>query len=241
MGVPVYVGTSGWMYDWNPEGSFSWYARESGLNAVELNASFYRFPFKGQVESWLRLSVEHGIRWAVKVHRSITHYRRLKREALSVWAKFRGIFKPMEDAGILEFYLFQLPPSFARTEVNVGRIKRFLEGSGLEPVMFAVEFRHPSWFTGETVDLARSLGLTLVSIDSPIATWIVSSNGVIYLRMHGRRSWYSHDYTSSELREVAARVAGLSPKAVYAFFNNNHWMLGNAREFKSILESTLDP
>ena len=35
----VYVGTSGWAYFWNPDG-LDWYVRNSGLNAVELNASF---------------------------------------------------------------------------------------------------------------------------------------------------------------------------------------------------------
>lgn len=235
----VFVGTSGWMYDWNPEGSFRWYARESGLNAVELNASFYRFPFKKQAESWARVSLEYGIRWAVKVHRSITHYRRLKEPALQVWEKFRAIFKPLEDTGLLDFYLFQLPPSFARTPENVRRIEGFLEGSRLEPSKFAVEFRHTSWFMGETIDTARSLGITLVSIDSPMATWIVSSNGLVYLRMHGRSDWYAHDYTEQELRETAEAIARLNPKAVYVFFNNNHWMLKNARLFLSMLKTVL--
>ncbi|MFP3209319.1 MAG: DUF72 domain-containing protein, partial [Nitrososphaeria archaeon] len=35
-----YVGTSGWSYAWNPDG-LEWYVRNSGLNAVELNSSFY--------------------------------------------------------------------------------------------------------------------------------------------------------------------------------------------------------
>ncbi|RLF12723.1 MAG: DUF72 domain-containing protein, partial [Thermoprotei archaeon] len=37
----VYIGTSGWLYDWNLDGSLDWYVKNSGLNAVELNASFY--------------------------------------------------------------------------------------------------------------------------------------------------------------------------------------------------------
>ncbi len=241
MAPRVFVGTSGWMYDWNPEGSFKWYARESGLNAVELNASFYRFPFKRQAEAWARLSLERGIRWAVKVHRSITHYRRLKQSALQVWEKFRAIFKPLEDAGLLDFYLFQLPPGFPMTRENAGRIEAFLEGSRLEPQRFAVEFRHPSWFTGDTVDMARRLGITLVSIDSPMATWIVSSNGLVYLRMHGRSDWYAHDYSEQELREVAEAIARLNPRAVYVFFNNDYWMLENARAFRDILKSMLPP
>ncbi|MGC8556152.1 MAG: DUF72 domain-containing protein, partial [Conexivisphaera sp.] len=64
-----YVGTSGWSYSWNPDG-IGWYAENSGLNAVELNASFYRFPFPSMVRGWSRRS---GLRWSIKVHRSVTH------------------------------------------------------------------------------------------------------------------------------------------------------------------------
>ncbi|MEM4913906.1 MAG: DUF72 domain-containing protein, partial [Desulfurococcaceae archaeon] len=69
--MEVYVGTSGWLYDWNEGASLDWYVEESGLNAVELNASFYRFPFRNQVKGW---SIKGStLRWSVKVHRSITH------------------------------------------------------------------------------------------------------------------------------------------------------------------------
>lgn len=74
--VKVFVGTSGWLYDWNLDSTFDWYVRNSGLNAVELNASFYRFPFRNQVTSWTRKG--SGLRWAVKVHRYITHVKRLR-------------------------------------------------------------------------------------------------------------------------------------------------------------------
>jgi uncharacterized protein YecE (DUF72 family) len=39
--MELFVGTSGWFYSWNPDGSFDWFCRFSGLNAVELNMSFY--------------------------------------------------------------------------------------------------------------------------------------------------------------------------------------------------------
>jgi len=76
-----------------------------------------------------------------------------------------------------------------------------------------------------------------VSIDAPIATWIVSSNGIVYLRMHGRSSWYAHNYSLDELREIVRAVLSLKPLRVYVFFNNDHWMLENARTmYKLLLE-----
>jgi uncharacterized protein YecE (DUF72 family) len=232
--VEVYVGTSGWLYDWNLGSSLQWYVENSGLNAVELNASFYRFPYPSQVAGWAKRGGR--LRWAVKVHRSITHVRRLKPEALDTWRRFHALFKPMDS--LVDFYLFQMPPSFTRTDTNVERIRMFARSTSLGE-RFAVEFRHASWFDSETVDLLRELGVTAVSVDSPQVTWIVTSNGTVYLRLHGRSAWYAHDYSAEELEEVAERVAALEPQRIYAFFNNDHWMLENARAFKRILESRL--
>lgn len=230
----LYVGTSGWLYDWNEEATLDWYIRESGLNAVELNASFYRFPFRNQVKSWARKG--KSIRWAIKVHRSITHLRRLSTGSFDIWTRFRDLFKEMED--IIDFYLFQLPPSYKCKQENLDRIAEFYSQSRLSHRM-AVEFRHDSCFNNSVVEWASNIGLTVVSIDAPIATWIVSSNNIVYLRMHGRESWYGHEYKDYELREIANKIRELSPSSIYVFFNNDHWMLENARSMKRLLEAVL--
>jgi len=224
------VGTSGWVYDWNEGGDLRWYVEHSGLNAVELNASFYRFPFPSQVRSWSARGSR--LRWAVKVHRSITHVHRLNPRALEVWQRFRGRFEPLDP--LTDFYLFQLPPSFAAGEGAEERLRGFARAAGLGPRM-AVEFRHPSWFDGRGLELCRELGATFVSVDSPAGTFIGTSNGIVYLRLHGRSAWYAHDYSAEELRELARSVLELSPRKVYVFFNNDHWMLGNARAMLALL------
>jgi len=232
--VDVYVGTSGWMYDWNEGGSLDWYVEQSGLNAVELNASFYRFPFPSQVKSWAVKGSR--LRWAVKVHRSITHVRRMGSAALEVWSRFRERFAPLDS--LVDFYLFQLPPSFAASEECVRRLRAFAEACGLGCRM-AVEFRHESWFEGKGLELCEELGATFVSVDSPMGTWVASSNGVVYLRLHGRGAWYAYEYSEEELAELASRVAELSPTRVYAFFNNDHWMLENALQMLETLRNQL--
>ncbi len=218
------MGTSGWLYDWNPESSFDWYVAHSGLNAVELNASFYRFPFRNQVLSWARKG--GGLRWAVKVNRYVTHIKRLKPEAFNTWVRFHELFKPLDPH--IDFYLFQLPPSMARSEESLARVRDFAVRTGLGP-RFAVEFRHESWFNKETLSMLRDLGITVVSVDEPGLTWVASTNGIVYLRLHGRNEWYAHNYTREELRELVNEVLRLRPSRVYVFFNNNHWMLDNAR------------
>ncbi len=232
--LEVYVGTSGWVYDWNIDGSFEWYLRNSGLNAVELNASFYRFPFPVQVAKWSRMMRYRSIRWSIKVHRSITHLRKLSVESLPTWAKFRKLFEPLEE--YVDFYLIQLPPTFKASESNVVKLREFAKSTQLGSKL-AIEFRDGSWFKQSTVELCRDLGVTAVSIDSPIGSWIVSSNDIIYLRLHGRLEWYAYEYSEDELESIARSVTGLNPRKVYVFFNNNHWMLENARAMLRILTS----
>ena len=229
----IFVGTSGWLYDWNLGGSLDWYVSMSGLNAVELNASFYRFPYPSQVRSWARKGA--GLRWSIKVHRSITHTRRLNEKALPIWDRFSQLFRPMDEKGIIDFYLLQLPPSYDAREEYVERLRRFAKHTGLGRRL-AIEFRHSSWLeSGEGLKLCRELGATFVSIDAPIGTYIGTSNGIVYLRVHGRLYWYAHDYSFEELSELAEKVLSLGPEKVYVFFNNDHWMLENARTMMQIL------
>jgi len=228
----VYVGTSGWLYDWNEGASLDWYVEESGLNAVELNASFYRFPFRNQVSGWARRG--RLLRWSIKVHRSITHTRKMSEKALEIWVKFHDLFKIMDD--IVDFYLFQLPPNFSCKKENLERIEAFNSTTRLGSRL-AVEFRHSSCFNENVAKWAENTGIVVVSIDAPIAHWITSSSGTIYLRMHGREVWYGYEYSERELEEIAREIVNLKPERVYVFFNNNHWMLGNARYMKRVLEA----
>ncbi|RLF04531.1 MAG: DUF72 domain-containing protein [Thermoprotei archaeon] len=232
--VEIYVGTSGWLYDWNRDGTLDWYVKYSKLNAVELNASFYRFPFPSQVASWTKKG--RGLRWAIKVNRLITHVKRLKEDSLGTWNKFRKLFSSMDDS--IDFYLFQLPPNFKKTNENIKRLELYAKETGLE-WRFAVEFRDESWFNDDTVKLCERLGITIVSIDAPIGTWIAKSNDVLYLRMHGRGVWYTYDYEEDELRDIVNNVLTIKPERIYVFFNNDHWMLDNARLMLDILRRSV--
>ncbi len=221
--MELYAGTSGWSYSWNPDG-FRWYASSSGLNAVELNASFYRFPFPSQVKGWSRQGGK--LRWAVKVHRSITHLRKMGGRAFETWRKFRSLFEPLDS--IVDFYLFQLPPSLRASEEIKRRVEAYAEELSWR---LALEPRSLDWFTGEHVEWAREIGITLVSPDSPEKPFkAYNTSGVVYARLHGRTEWYSYCYTREEIAEMLAEAASTSPEKIYVFFNNNHDMLHNARE-----------
>lgn len=227
--MEAFVGTSGWLYSWNPDGSLDWFIRESGLNAIELNMSFYRFPTPRAVESWA--SRGRGLRWAIKANRLITHSCRLRGRALGLWERFRSLFAPLEPN--VDFYLFQLPPSM--TPASAGDIERFIEATGLRE-RFALEVRNAEWFEGANFEWASGLGITWVGVDSPdLPPEVVNTSGLVYHRMHGRTAWYSHHYTDLELRDVAERILRAGPRRAYVLFNNDHAMLENARRMLAIL------
>ncbi|ABL77541.1 DUF72 domain-containing protein [Thermofilum pendens] len=229
--MELYVGSSGWVYDWNPDG-LAWYASQSGFNAVELNMSFYSFPKRTTVEKWAEES--EGLRWSIKVHRSITHVRRLNEKSHATWSKFRELFEPIEDR--IDFYLFQLPPSMAFTPEAASRVAAY--ASLAEKI--AVEPRHKSWFRKEVYEFFEEKGVFFVTPDSPLfeglpPDGVVCIRGVVYVRMHGRLAWYNYGYLDEELREVAEKIISANPQRAYVFFNNDHDMLGDGLRLKEIL------
>jgi uncharacterized protein YecE (DUF72 family) len=228
-GLEFYVGTSGWFYPWNEKRTLEWYVTKSGLNAVELNASFYRFPFPSMVKSW---SIKgQGLRWSIKVNRFITHTFKFGERAFLSWKKFYNLFAPLETN--IDFFLFQAPPSL--TPKFASQTEKFFEKTKLSE-RFALEVRNLKWFDDECVNWASKLGMTWVSVDSPdFPLDVFNTSGVVYVRMHGRTDWYSHCYTDEELRDVKEKILKTHPKKVYVYFNNNTDMLRNAQQMFKLL------
>ena len=222
----IFVGTSGWSYHWNLGNSLDWYANESGLNAIELNMSFYRFPYPNMVKSWARKGA--SLSWIIKVHRSITHFKKLNRESYQIFKRFVKLFASLEEN--IHYYLLQLPPKF--TDLDV--LEKFIEECGKEKL--SIEFRHPSMFTQDIITWGKKHDVLIVSIDAPEMPTTIMSDSIIYERIHGRTHWYSHDYKDEELHEIKERIMTTKPNKVYVFFNNNHAMLKNGRTMYNLLK-----
>ncbi len=229
--MKIYVGTSGWYYEWNKDKTLDWYIANSGLNAIELNASFYRFPFPNQVKSWVKKG--KSLRWVIKVNRLITHRFKFSEKANETWQRFTDLFSVMND--MIDYFLFQLPPNL--TSNSKERVAAFLQQAEIVDKC-ALELRHDSWFNEDVIDWARSKGLTWVSVDAPKFTRdIIKTTGTVYLRMHGRTDWYRHNYTTHELKDITQRIMNAGPDSVYVFFNNDHEMLDNARHFREMVDN----
>ena len=222
----IYIGTSGWSYEWNLGKSLDWYISNSELNSIELNMSYYRFPYPNMVKVWAKKG--SNLVWIIKTHRLITHLKKLNKETYSIFERFKKIFLPFEES--IHYYLLQFPSRFT----DLDKVEKFIDNCGNEKL--AVEFRNTSMFTNEIISWANKQGILLVSIDAPKLPTKIMSNDIIYERIHGRTDWYSHNYKDEELLEIKDRIMSPKPKEVYVFFNNDN-MLKNAMRMYGLLKS----
>jgi uncharacterized protein YecE (DUF72 family) len=237
----VYVGCSGWFYwHWRdcfyPAGTptsawFEHYAK--AFRTVELNAPFYAWPTVGTVETWIRQAKRRRFVYTVKVSELITHVKR-----------FRGTHELVRDFGLIAdllgarmgCFLFQLPPSFHFTPARLKAIVRQLDPSRRN----VVEFRHRSWWNERVYAAMRDIGAIFCSCSGPrLPDELVRTADEVYLRFHGTRRWYRHDYTKAELAVWVERVRASGAKRVWAYFNNDRdgYAIKNARELMRQLKA----
>ncbi len=222
MSPQVRLGTCGYSYSWN-EGKpspFEWYVKQ-GFNSVEVNASFYRFPSQSWTKVWLRAPEDFD--FSIKVHRSITHYRRLGRGSSELFERFQKALEPLMDR--ITHWLFQMPPSFAFSSKNMMRTTGLLNKLGLGSSA-VLEFRHPSWWNH--VEEVREAGPVFCSVDAPgLPRAMVNVNDGLYLRLHGRGVWYDYTYSDAELDTIADGVERSRVSRKHVYLNNDHGMLSN--------------
>ncbi|GAA4371889.1 DUF72 domain-containing protein [Hymenobacter koreensis] len=219
------IGCSGFHYrDWKgvfyppelpPRKWFGYYCTQ--FNALELNVTFYKMPELRAFENWYEQSPE-GFRFAVKAPRIVTHYKKFSPEAAPVLADFYGLVREglREKVGPI---LFQLPPKAAYTEELFGRILGHLDPSFSN----ALEFRHPSWWEGEVLRTLAQHNISFVgqSHPLPLPDDVVTTNSLLYYRLHGVPELYKSSYSAEYLTQLAADVqAAPGVKEAYVFFNN---------------------
>jgi uncharacterized protein YecE (DUF72 family) len=95
----------------------------------------------------------------------------------------------------------------------------------------ATEFRHASWYTGETYELLNGFDATMVLHDIPKAKMfeVCGSAAFVYIRFHGPKGDYRDSYTDSFLNQKAIQIREWlnEGKDVYVYFNNT---IGSAYE-----------
>lgn len=227
----IRIGTSGYSYNWN-QGQptpFEWYLRQ-GFNSVEINASFYRFPTKNWLKTWL--TAPTGFSFSIKVHRSITHYTRLKGRSHELWQRFRSLLSPIESK--IDFWLFQLPPDYKFNDENLETIQYFIHGTQLASKA-VVEFRDRSWWS--KINDVEKMGVIFCSVNAPdLPKRLIAANGGLYLRLHGSTKWYNSIYSEKELDKIINKIKRLNSPKNAVYLNNDHGMLRNGLYLLKSLE-----
>ena len=231
----LYVGTSGWAYDWEdfyPEEiphrcRLDYYAQQ--FQTVEVNYSFYRLPRAATYEKWAGQTPEAFL-FALKLSRFITHVKRLQ----GVKKAFRQFVVRATPLGArLGPILVQLPPSF---KLDVRLLERFLEGASevgeerdLDPLRLAFEFRHPTWFASDAKPALAVLerrGAAFVCGHSsryPYPDPEPLTGDFMYLRFHGPEEMFASAYGRNGLKRWVPLIEAWLEGGidVFAYFNND--------------------
>jgi uncharacterized protein YecE (DUF72 family) len=205
----------------------------SRFRTVELNAPFYSWPTVATINSWIRQLGRKKFIYTVKVCELITHVKR-----------FRGTHELVEDFGYIAdllgahfgCFLFQLPPSFHYTPARLKMIVGQLDHSRRN----VVEFRDPSWWNEKVYAAFRDTGAIFCSCSGPrLPDALIKTADDIYIRFHGLKRWYRHDYTKEELTKWAKKIKNSRAKRVWAYFNNDRdgYAIKNARQLLRLLKS----
>jgi uncharacterized protein YecE (DUF72 family) len=236
-----HVGCSGWYY-WHWQGGFypsalprtDWFLHYAkNFRTVELNAPFYAWPTVATVQSWLNQAGRRKFIYTVKASELITHVKR-----------FTGTKTLIRDFGLIAdllgprmgCFLFQLPPSFDYTRARLKSIVSQLDSARRN----VVEFRHKTWWNEEVFAAFRAHGIIFCSCSGPrLPDELVKTADEIYVRFHGTKQWYRHDYTAAELADWATRIKASGASRAWAYFNNDRdcYAIKNAKELLRQLQA----
>lgn len=232
--MEVRIGASGWRWTL---GDFSRYRMLAPFNAIEIDYTFYKIPSQREVQKFL---LEGGnLKWAVKVHRSITHRYFFDENAIKFFRRFKKSLKLMEDRKMIEFYVFIIPPALKPSQELLSRIKKFISASNISNKA-AFEFRSREWYSEEWLKEMQKLGITVVSVDAPGFHYFVKTTNKIYVRLHGRRNWFFDVYNNEELDEILLEIKKLLPAdVIWIILDNDPGILKNGTYLLSRWEEIL--
>ena len=236
------IGTSGWSYDhWAgvlyrpglPAGQrLARYLEE--FDAVELNASFYRWPRPERFAGW-RERLPEGFEMAVKAPRGLTHARRLREPDEWIGRIVAGLH---ELAGRRGPFLVQLPPGMERDDERLdGFLRRLPEWT--RPV---VEFRHDSWVDEAVFGILERHGAAYCVMSGAHLPCVLRATAPLaYVRLHGPdpERLYAGSYSDADLAWWTERIREWerAGHVVHAYFDNDGegHAVRNARALRAML------
>jgi uncharacterized protein YecE (DUF72 family) len=214
--MKIHIGTSGFGYkEWkgkfypdkiDPKEMLRFYSGR--LGAVEINNTFHRMPSEGVLAFWAE-QVPDDFVFAIKAPQVITHIKQLR----NVGEETEYLFRTLSVLGTkLGPVLFQFPKSFRANRPVLEAFLDLIPGN----MSCAFDFRSPSWFDAEILDLLRNRGRSLCTEDTDEnpANDIISTAPWGYLRL--RRS----DYADADLLQWLERISSRKWKNAFVFFKH---------------------
>lgn len=197
------------------------------FNSVEINSSFYKIPRADTVKRWGE-EVSEDFRFTFKMWKGITHTKGLPFDPNDVSRFLDAVSRVEAKKGCL---LIQLPPSskFDSLMALDRLLATIVADEQSDGWRLSVEFRDPSWYREETLQLLESYGAASVLHDKNHAGIQMDDTDAkfVYLRLHGPNGNYRDSYDDSVLSEYSYYIADWlgEGKEVYTYFNNT---MGNA-------------
>ncbi|NWG02004.1 MAG: DUF72 domain-containing protein [Syntrophaceae bacterium] len=246
----IKVGTSGFSFaDWKgtvyPQGlpereMLSFYEKELGFNALEVNFTYYTLPSQKSFSAMSR-KTSSNFEFFVKSFKGMTHEIRNQETGEIVdnretFQKFKYSLEPLIGEGKLGGVLAQFPYGFFPNRENIGYLERFKEAMGDIPLV--LEFRNHTWLKEGTFEFLSKNGVGFCIVDEPKLPKLMpyiprATSDIGYFRFHGRNpNWfnvptsvrYDYLYSEGELKEFFPDIKDISNKTAktFIFFNNCH-------------------
>jgi uncharacterized protein YecE (DUF72 family) len=246
----AYVGTSGWNYKhWRNLIYAPKFAQKRWLgfmaerfDTVEVNTSFYRIPKQETIAAWQDATPEH-FKFAIKLWRGITHYKKLVASA-EFTRRFLDVIDVLEPARRAPL-LIQLPPNQGKDLPKLDAYLAELAGLFTIPWDVTVEFRSDTWLAPDTYRILDKHGAALCLHDMLGKAAVDEPNDAsfVYIRRHGTASGpYAGSYSEEQLARDADRMDRWvkEGKSAYIYFNNDigghaFW---NAERLRNIIVGT---
>jgi uncharacterized protein YecE (DUF72 family) len=238
----VKVGCSGFFYDhWRK----NFYPEDLSRNrwleyyckhflTVELNVTFYRLPEREAFSKWY-LSTPEDFSFSLKGSRFITHVKKLKDCIEPIEAFFSRALLLKEKSGVI---LWQLPPTF---NIDLERLKEFLEEVKPYHMRNAFEFRNKTWINKKVINLFEKENAAFCMADYPdFLNNLPLTADFVYIRRHGKDGSCASSYSTESLKNDAKCIKSClrQKKDVFIYFNND--ALGYAPKNAAELVTLID-
>jgi uncharacterized protein YecE (DUF72 family) len=202
------------------------------FNTLEVNNTFYRYPTEKLLLGW-KQKTPPDFRFTLKANRAITHTRKFHNTA-QLTENFYKLAHLLGEK--LLAVLFQLPPFVHKNMALLDAVV-----AQMDPDVFNVlEFRHSSWWDPEVYAFMDRHGLVFCSVSaSELPETLVSTDGAVYVRFHGKNGMYQGDYPDGALESWAQQIQTQNVPRVLCYFNNdlNAYAPKNCLTLKQLLKT----